>query len=850
MKKIISAGLMLLLVSPAFAQKKGTAAPEKPAEKKTTIAEKTKACKKTDGLFPLYQDTVNGNLYLLVKKNHLNRQYIYFAYTENGVLGAGHFKGSFRDNKVFTVKKYFDRVEFVVQNTNFYFDSQSEISKAANANISNATLVSQKPVAEDPESGDMLLDGSAIFMSESWYQVKPSPMPPPFPNMSLLGSLSKEKTKLVNLRNYEKNTDIVVEYVYENPLPVLSGGAEVTDPRSISIVLQHSLIEAPDEPMKPRYDDPRVGFFMEEINDMTTTSIVAFHDVIHRWRLEKKDKGAALSEPVTPITYWIENTTPKELRETIKAAAMRWNFAFEKAGFKNAIEIKEQPDDVTWDAGDIRYNVLRWTSSPTPPFGGYGPSFVDPRTGEILGADIMLEYIFITNRIRQERLFNVGAAAETPQFSGDQHFCNAGEELHMTSLFGMSVLEARGLNEVDKRDYIKQSLYYLVLHEMGHTLGLMHNMKASQMLNPKQVNDRSVTQEMGLTASVMDYPAANIATDKTKQGDYFTMRPGPYDLWAIEYGYSEGVDDEAAERQRLAKILERSTDSTLIFGNDADDMRSPGKAIDPRVNINDMSNDAIGYSVDRMKLVGQLLPTLKEKYSKRGESYQEMRQAYVIALNEWLNASTTISRYIGGVYVDRSFYGQNGATKPFTPVDIKDQKRAMQALAAYVFSPSATNAPSDLYSYLQMQRRGFNFFGGGEEPRIHDRIMLIQSNVLDHLLHQNTLRRITDSRLYGNKYSAIDMMTDLTNACFKEDAATNANTFRQNLQMDYVKRLIRIADTKVSANSYDDIARSAAMAQLKNIKRMISNPNPALNAETNAHRDHLILLIDKAFAKD
>jgi hypothetical protein len=591
-------------------------------------------------------------------------------------------------------------------------------------------------------------------------------------------------------------------------------------------------------------------FFMEEINDMTTTSIVAFHDVIHRWRLEKKDKGAALSDPVTPITYWIENTTPKELRETIKAAAMRWNFAFEKAGFKNAIEIKEQPDDVTWDAGDIRYNVLRWTSSPTPPFGGYGPSFVDPRTGEILGADIMLEYIFITNRIRQERLFNVGAAAETPQLSGDQHFCNAGEELHMTSLFGMSVLEARGLNEVDKRDYIKQSLYYLVLHEMGHTLGLMHNMKASQMLNPKQVNDRSVTQEMGLTASVMDYPAANIATDKTKQGDYFTMRPGPYDLWAIEYGYSEGVDDETAERQRLAKILERSTDSTLIFGNDADDMRSPGRAIDPRVNINDMSNDAIGYSVDRMKLVGQLLPTLKEKYSKRGESYQEMRQAYVIALNEWLNASTTISRYIGGVYVDRSFYGQNGATKPFTPVDIKDQKRAMQALAVYVFSPSATNAPSDLYGYLQMQRRGFNFFGGGEEPRIHDRIMLIQSNVLDHLLHQNTLRRITDSRLYGNKYSAIDMMTDLTNACFKEDAATNANTFRQNLQMDYVKRLIRIADTKTSANSYDDIARSAAMAQLKNIKRMISNPNPALNAETNAHRDHLILLIDKAFAKD
>jgi hypothetical protein len=827
MKKLIVAGLLMMLVSPLFAQKKkGEDAPApKSEDKKQSIAEKTKTCKKTDGLFPLFQDTVNGNLYLMVKKSHLNRQYIYFAYTENGVLQAGHFKGSFRDNKVFTVKKYFDKVEFVVQNTNFYFDSLSEISKAANANISNSTLLSLKPVAEDAESGDMLLDGNAIFMNESWYQVKPSPMPPPAQNLSLLGSLSKDKTKLVNLRNYEKNTDIVVEYVYDNPSPMLSGGEEVTDPRSISIVLQHSLIEAPEQPMKTRYDDPRVGFFMEEMNDMTTTSIVAYHDVIHRWRLEKNNKGAALSEPVKPITYWIENTTPKEFRETIKAAALRWNIAFENAGFKNAIEIKEQPDTATWDAGDIRYNVLRWTSSPTPPFGGYGPSFVDPRTGEIMGADIM-------------------------QLPADKYFCNAGEELHMTSLFGMSVLESRGLNEVEKRDYLKQSLYYLVLHEMGHTLGLMHNMKASQMLSPKQAHDQALTQKIGLTASVMDYPAANIALDKTKQGDYFTTRPGPYDLWAIEYGYSEGAENETIERKRLSTILERSTDSTLVFGNDADDMRSPGRAVDPRININDMSNDAIGYSVDRMKLVSQLLPTLKDKYSKQGESYQEMRQAYVIALGEWFNASTTISRYIGGVYVDRSFNGQKGATKPFTPVDIKDQKRAMQALNTYLFAPPATNMPADLYSYLQMQRRGFNFFAGGEEPKIHDRVMAMQSNVMDHLLHQNTLKRMTDSRLYGNKYSTIDMMTDLTNACFKEDAGTNVNTFRQNLQIDYVKRLARIVDTKASANPYDGISRSAAMAQLKSIKRTISIPNPALNAETNAHHDHLALLVDRAFAKE
>jgi hypothetical protein len=841
MKKLSLLTLSLLVVLTVSAKKKKPADAPKPAAK-TSIADKIKSCKKQDGLFTLYQDTVNGSLYMLVKKEQVNGSYIYFSYTENGVVAAGHFRGSFRDNMVFSIRRYFDRVEFVEQNTGFYFDTANAISKAASANISHATLVSQKIVAE--ENGNMLLDANAIFLGENMSQIKPTPFPGPG-SVSLLGMLNKDKSKYVKMRNYPGNTDIVVEYVYDNPAPLVRGGREVTDARSVSIVYQHTFIKAPDTLMDARRDDQRIGFFSEQVNDMTTINAVPYKDMIHRWRLEKKDKNAAVSEVVKPITWWIENTTPVEFRPIIKEAGLKWNLAFEQAGFKDAVVILEQPDTATWDAGDINYNVLRWTSSPQPPFGGYGPSFVDPRTGEILGADIMLEYIFITNRINQEKLFDAPQPALFDETLPQQmQMCEAGHYLHHTSLFGQGVLDARNLSALEKRDYMKQSLYYLVMHEMGHTMGLMHKMKASQLWSPVQAHDTKLTRQYGLTGSVMDYPSVNLASDKSKQGDYFTTRPGPYDMWAIQYGYSQGLDDPQKEEERLTSILSQSTDSMLIFGNDADDMRAPGKGIDPRVNVNDFSNDAIGYSIDRIKLVNQMMPKLAERYIEKGKSNQELRQAYAISMSESGNAASTISRYIGGVYVNRNMDGNPS----YTPVSLADQKRAMAALSQYLFSPKAMDASATLYNNLQMQRRGFNFFGSPDDPKIHDRVLAMQSAVIDHLLAANTLKRITDSRLYGNRYSAVDMLSDLTNACFREDLAGNVNTFRQNLQIEYVKSLCSVITSAEKANDpYDNVARSAVIGQLKTIKQLVATPG--ITPEIKAHRDHILLLIDGALVR-
>jgi hypothetical protein len=813
-----------------------------------SIEEVTKKCKKIEGLFTFFQDTTNGSLYILVKKDQIGKEYIYFTHTVDGIVQAGHYRGAYRDNEVFSIQQYFNKIEFVKENNNFYFDPKNPISKAADANISKAVLASIAIAGQNKDKTEFLLKADDLFLTEALHQVKPSSNPNAKPgSIYSLGTLSKEKTKYLKISNYPKNSDVVVEYVYDNPSPVVRSGGHAADDRSVSIKLQHSIIEMPQNNFKPRFDDPRVGYFITQKNDMTSTSATPYHDFIHRWHLEKKDKNAELSEPVEPIVWWIENTTPHEFRDIIAEAVLKWNEAFEKAGFKNAIQVKVQPDDADWDAGDIRYNVLRWTSSPQPPFGGYGPSFVNPRTGQILGADVMLEYVYLTNRLRQQSVFETyGLMHLEEQNHTSEHSCNAGHYLHHNAMLGMWYLNQNNASEAEKSEYIKHALYYLVMHEVGHTLGLNHNMKASQLHMPDKINDTTLTRKVGLIASVMDYPAVNLAADKAKQGDYFTIKVGPYDIWAIEYGYSPALEDENAEKERLNKILERSTEHQLMFGNDADDMRAPGKAIDPRVMVNDLSGDAISYSIERMKIVNKMMADLKKKYSKPGQSYQELRNAYLLLTSEANNAVTTISRYIGGVYVDRAFEGQKGAAnKPFTPVSYNDQKRAMEALAKFAFAPNAFELPADLIAYLQQQRRGFGFFMGGEDPKIHTRNLLIQKGVLMHVLHPTVMQRLTDSELYGNQYKLSEMLNDLTAAIFKADLTTKVNSFRQNLQTEYVNMLIDIAK---ETSSYDNRSRNLVVYQLKQIERQLS-ANKGVDADTQAHREALVIKIKKFFDK-
>jgi hypothetical protein len=810
------------------------------------FAEITKKCFRTEGLFTIWRDTTSGKSYLEVSEAQLGKEFIYFNHIADAPVEAGYFRGSYGGSKVIRFLRAFEKIEIVQENTNYYYDPASELSRAGNANINDPLLASEKIEAISKDKKRFLIDGDAIFLSEKFQLIK-FPSPPGAPQ-GPLGNLSASKTRIDRINNYPQNTEVTVAYVYENPSPMVYSEA-LADPRNITIKYQHSILEMPSNNYRPRYDDPRIGYFTTQVNDMTSFSPTPFRDMIHRWHLEKKDPKASKSDPVEPITFWIENTTPKDLRPIIREACERWNMAFESAGFTNAVVCKEQPDDASWDAGDIRYNVLRWTSSPQPPFGGYGPSFVNPRTGQILGADIMLEFVSIVNRVNAEKIFKstgylndddlekqLGVDVRNP------FLCSASAQSNHNMVFGSAAADALGMDDAVKKEIVRQLLYRLVLHEVGHTLGLTHNMRASTMSSMADVKNPEKALKDGLTNSVMEYPAFNFQKDPKQQTLFCDTKPGYYDYWAIEYGYSASVDDPILEELRLKKITDRSTDVRLMYGNDADDMRNSGRGIDPDVNIYDLTNDPVAYAAERCDLVNDVLPRLKDKFELNNKSYEELLQAYLIATGEYANQIRIMTRQIGGVHFDRAFVGQGANVRPFEPVSEAKQRAAMSALSRYAFAPDAFNAASQLYNYLLEQRRGFDHFSRNIDPHIHARILNMQKGCLQHLLHETVLQRITDSQLYGNTYTLDEYMIDLTNAVFQADMKTAVNTFRQNLQIAYLEQLASIVDVK---SRFDHVSRGMALSELTRIDSMMASgtsPDPL----TKAHRNHVRSIIQRA----
>jgi len=817
------------------------------APKKQTVADKTKGAKKVEGLFTIYQDTVTGSLQMYIRKDQLDKEFIYQSFSISGPTTLFLNQSMHRNTAVYKIKKAFDKLEFSEVNTNFYYDQKNPVSKSANVDKPEAVFFNDKFSIEDENGYLVSVDG--LFLSEKMDPVKPQMAPSPLTMfMFNLGGLNPTKSKYVDIRSYPNNTDIVVDLSYDNPTTLASGGPDVVDPRYVRVRMQHSFLEMPKNDFRARRDDPRVGYFMQQRTDMTSIGVTPYKDMINRWFLKKKDATASMSEPVDPIIFWVENTTPLEYRQTIVDAGLKWNEAFEKAGFKNAVQMKIMPDDAKWDPADIRYNVIRWVSSAQPSYGAIGPSFVNPRTGQILGSDITVEWYSGSATPINDELFN-GPSMPQLVFPGMEHQhlynCNIGAELKMQYTAGLTTLETMNASAAEIKEMHQQFLIYLIMHEMGHTLGLNHNMKSSQMLSPTEVHNTAITRKIGLIGSVMDYPAINISLDRSKQGDYYTTKAGPYDIWAIEFGYTPF--NETEEEAMLNKILARSTDPKLAFGNDGDDMRAPGKAIDPRINVNDMSSDAVAYAEERFKLVNNVMGKLIQKYTKPGQSYAELRNRYLMLQGQRSGQINAVSRYIGGVYIDRSFPEQNSSAKPYTPTPFATQKKAMDVLNKYVFAPNAFEADTQLFPYLQIQRRGFNQPGNGEDFKVSTTFLGLQVNgALAHILNPITLQRVNNTRLYGNDYSVVDIMSDLVKGIFDADINSNVNVYRRYLQINFVKGA---AGLLAPTAPLDDVSKSATLYTLKKLRtKLAAAVSP--NEDTKAHRAHLLFIIDKALKVD
>jgi hypothetical protein len=618
--------------------------------------------------------------------------------------------------------------------------------------------------------------------------------------------LDKSRSYIDTIRSYPKNIEVrhVKTYNAGNPPSNSSTG-------SISIELSNSMILLDKEPYRRRYFDQRVGWFstgqVDYGLDAQKSESVRYLD---RWKLEVKEedldkfKNGELVEPKKPIVYYIDRATPKKWIPYIKQGIEDWQVAFEAAGFKNAILAKEAPskeEDPDWSPEDVRYSVVRYLASPIP--NANGPHVSDPRSGEILESDINWYHNVMT---LLRNWFFVQTAAINPDAQG-----------------------------VDFEDEVMGRLIRFVSsHEVGHTLGLPHNMASSSAYPVEKLRDPEFTKKMGTAPSIMDYARFNYVA-QPEDGDVALMPEiGPYDKYAIMWGYKPVLDKTAKEEKETLDdwILEKADDPIYRFG------KQQRGVIDPSAQTEDLGDDAMLASTYGIKNLKRIVPNLIEWTEEKGKNYDELEALYKQVLGQFNRYMGHVTANIGGVYEYYHTYDQDKAN--YVHADKAHQLKAMVFLQEELFTTPEWVIDENILNK-------FEFDGYLERVRAY------QERTLNNLLDFGRFARMMENEeLNGDEAYAIDeMMKDLREGLFSElNRGQEISRIRRNLQRVYISRMHHLMTEKQSrSRSNIDVEMSdispLVRAELKELKRDLQRGLSRTNDKMSKfHIEDAIVRID------
>jgi len=719
-----------------------------------------------EGYLKVYADEDKEAYFLKLDQEDINKQFLYFAYIMNAPQGSLLTGGLPSDGKVLEFRNFKkDNIGLYQINTSYIKGDDNNIGTSTITNITEAFIENFKPVARTETS--FLISINNFLMSEKIESL--SYVPKEYREYVSVnyGRPDASKTLIDKVFNNKSNTAVEVTFAYTNKAPNSDAYsvAAVTDPRYLSVTGRHIFIKMPDEGYEPRVNDHRVGYFVNKSTDLTSYENYPNFALINKWRLIKKNPDAELSEPIEPIVYWVENTTPEEIVPAVVAGIENWNIAFEEAGFKNAIVAKIQPKDSEWDAADYDYNVVRWSSEPDGRLLGVGPSVTNPITGEIISADVVNKLLAVKLGYNYRKLYGY----------------------------------------TEDNDPLMQYITNLTLHEVGHTLGLRHNFRGSQLYSPAEIHNKDITGNT-IMSSVMDYDPINIAPEGVEQGIFFSTVPGVYDKWAIKFGYTPNLSDE--ERK---KILLDSVKRELTFGTDDEAMSYPGNNIDPRTKRYDMSSDPIKYAADITTIIDNKINELPNIFADE-ETFNNYTDAFYRFFRTKGRFLETVAQQIGGVYINKIASSQEEFTS-LEAVPYDKQKQAMNLLAKKVFANGAMNYDQKILSNLIYERdtRSGSRDDRNNDPDFHALVLSSQKNILRNILHPNVMKRLINSSLYGNKYMPKEVLEDLNNAIFI--SGEEPDTFKMSLQSSYVDLLL----SGFKDGPYDEVSKGEIFNALQDI---------------------------------
>ncbi|MBT9597381.1 MAG: zinc-dependent metalloprotease [Vitreoscilla sp.] len=694
--------------APAAAPAAGTPPP---------FATVTKDARRIDGLIAMWQK--EDKVWFELKPEDLSKPMFLSPKMSRGIGEQAIFGGSLLGQwqpygrpQIVEFRRLHNLVQLVARNDNRFGGAGGTPEARSVAGSFSDSLLGSAPLASQPhpDSKAVLVEANAIFVAD------------------LLGfGINLQRTYRQNYAFDPRNSSIaqvradksgVVLEVSAHfasaslafPQPGAPAGAPVPtlpttlpDARSMFLGLHYSLSALPEQPMASRRADPRVGYFTNVVQDFgdPLTRTPNRHQVV-RWRLDKKDPAAALSEPVRPITYWLDRNIPLRYRESITKGVLAWNAAFEKIGFKDAIVVKQQPDDAAFDTLDLGVASIRWMSNAQPAFGAIGPRHFDPRTGEILDADIGIESLSSRN-LRSIRAQILGGSSRVGQGSaemarllqigGEQHLedalrCEHGAQAGEQLAYALDVLEARGDIDPDSPEaeaFVQTYLTDVTMHEVGHTLGLRHNFRSSRIYTDQQLSDPAFTLANGLAGSVMEYAALNLPRPGERAPAAFQTTLGPYDYWAIEYGYKPAAEGAtpAEQEAELKRIAARSNEPGLAYGTDEDNLLG----LDPESLLFDLGDDPLVFARKRIAIAQDLLARQETRPLKPTEDYTVLRRSLGYALRDAARAAGVAARQIGGLRTLRDFPGSG--RDPLQPVPAAVQREALDLLLQSFLKPGS-----------------------------------------------------------------------------------------------------------------------------------------------------------------
>jgi hypothetical protein len=842
-----------------------------------SYGEITRGSEAGTGLFTIYYK--RDRAYLALTPAQLDRDYLLVTQIGQGIGELGLDGGSTVRTDLVRFHRETDRIELWVVNAHFAATPGSPMERTVAYSFGHSVAHSF-PIATVREGAveEVLVDLSPFLLSDWGDIAGVLQSAVAARKLSATITLDEKRSSLQGLRLFPTNVEADVRLTFNSPRGL--GLETVPDNRWVPVGVHYSLLELPADPMRPRYADDRVGYFVSAIKDFSRDTAQGFFvRYVNRWRLEKRDPAAAISEPVRPITYYVDHTVPVEWRPYVRAGILEWNRAFEEAGFRDAIRVLDAPDDSAWSAADARYSTVRWTATNRSVY-AIGPSSVDPRTGEILNADVLIAASWIqTWRGESAEYLPPAAGVDAIRLEdslavagAEAGLCRYGAGLARQGTVTRALLAARGragAGGAVPREYIGQALKALVMHEVGHTLGLRHNFRGSAGISAGEIADRDYTAEHGLGVSVMDYSPPALALDGRRQGHYFSPTIGSYDRWAVRYGYSEvprgqmaatasakgaGLADRAwtpdVELNGLRAIAAQSADPAHLFATD-EDAGFGLYGLDPEVSRYDQTDDPLRWSRERVSLIDGLFDSLETRVLAPGQGYGRLRAAFTDLLTDRWYALLVSTKYVGGAVTARDHAGDPGARPPVETVPAARQREALAFLADAAFGERAYRFRPELLSLLGPDR----WMHWGASPStagrvdfpLHEWAAVQQGSILGQLIDPAVLARIRDAELRARPSEPVlgipELFGTLTDAIWAEagpargrDQARATGSVRRDLQRQHLNAMVRMVVTPASGTPED--ARAVARSVLTDLSARLDHAldeSRTLDPSTRAH---------------